>query len=143
MADGWRRKVGVVRTGEGRHEARGRSLGDYRIEGPHAEEDMARVMDARVCCGCWMPYPDRIGPSTATAIYSAMQPWPRPKHEVLELLTAGRCGFCGTEVSVEMAAFLFAGIEHSREVAPGVIASGEAGGELVTDGGLVLPTMVA
>jgi Na+-translocating ferredoxin:NAD+ oxidoreductase RNF subunit RnfB len=138
----WRRPVRVKYAGRGAHSARGRNLGHFRLEGEHAAEDLARILRGLVCTGCWQSYPEELGPRSARSILNAIERWPRPRDQVLELLMRGQCGVCGTEVSQEMARFMFQGEEHTREVAPGVTATGEAGGELVTDGGVVLPAGV-
>jgi hypothetical protein len=136
----WRRPVKVRRAGDGRYAGRGEVLDDFILEGEHAKEDLARILHGKVCIKCWQPYPDRLDSSSARAILNELRPWPRTDPEVLELLNQGRCGMCGTEVSPEMAAFFFKGEHKEREVAPGVVASGDARtGELVTEGGLVLP----
>lgn len=123
---GWRRKPQARADG---YEMDGAGFQDrptprWVLEGPHAEEDLQRVMRGEICLCCWQPFPEPLNSASCARIMAEMAPFGRPDHDARRLICASHCPMCGTEVSPEMAQAFFRGVQEST---PGTRNRGEHG----------------
>lgn len=124
---GWRRKPDVRAEG---YETNGAGFANrptprWVLEGPHAEEDLRRVMQGLVCLCCWQPFPERLSSTSCARIMAEMSPFGRPDHDARRLICASHCPICGTEVSPEMAQAFFRGVKE--DAGPATLGRGEHG----------------
>jgi hypothetical protein len=79
------------------------------LSGPHAEEDLARVMLGLICVRCWTPFPEPLSIASARRVVDQLQNIGRGRREAKSLVAQQRCPICTAEVSPEMAAQFFQG----------------------------------
>lgn len=126
---GWRRRPDVRYEGTETH---GAAFGDeptprWHLWGPHAAEDLRRVMKGLICIRCFQPFPDRLHIGTRRMIMRDCGPFVgRSDHQVALLIDAGRCPYCTAEVSPEMATAFFEGYV-TRTSDPAELRPGEHG----------------
>lgn len=79
------------------------------LTGPHAEEDLARVLLGTICIRCWTPFPESLSLASARRIVDQVPNMGRGRREAKALIAQQRCPICTAEVSPEMAAQFFEG----------------------------------
>lgn len=123
---GWRRRPDV--RFEGTETAGAAFNGEratprWHLWGPHAQDDLVRIMQGLICVRCFQPFPCRLNLGSRRRIMEDCKPFMRPDHQVARLIDASHCPFCAAEVSPEMADAFFEGymerLERPAELEPG------------------------
>lgn len=111
--EGWRRRPDVRFEG---YETSGAVFADagtptprWHMWGPHAQDDLRRIMKGEICIRCFQPFPAPLSIGTRRMIMRDCGPFMRPDYEVALLIDASRCPYCTAEVSPEMARTFFEG----------------------------------